>query len=153
LKELTKFLKKKKQEVKQDTELKNKIYNRKLFFRLVIVLIDFFFQKPMKQKIKSNVPSFLGNLIFFLAIYRFFFNFYILKNKIKTAKHQQKMNLWPPKVYFIFEKQKCFLEKCNFCQFIFVESFLYLEKPNQNRQKFSSYLFKKSSWQFKSLKK
>jgi hypothetical protein len=147
---MIKFLKKKKQEVKQDTELKNKIYNRKLFFRLVIVLIDFFFQKPMKQKIKSNVPSFLGNLIFFSNL-PILFNFYILKNKIKTAKHQQKMNLWPPKVYSIFEKQKCFLEKCNF--FIFVESFLYLEKPNQNRQKFSSYLFKKSSWQFKSLKK
>jgi hypothetical protein len=75
LKELIKLMKKKKQEVKQDTELKNKIYNRKLFFRLVIVLIDFFFQKPMKQKIKSNVPSFLGNLIFFLAIYRFFLIF------------------------------------------------------------------------------
>jgi hypothetical protein len=105
----------------------------------------------MKQKIKSNVPSFLGNLIFFSNL-PILFNFYILKNKIKTAKHQQKMNLWPPKVYSIFEKQKCFLEKCNF--FIFVESFLYLlEKPNQNRQKFSSYLFKKSSWQFKSLKK
>jgi hypothetical protein len=42
LKELIKLMKKKKQEVKQDTELKNKIYNRKLFFRLVIVLRHFF---------------------------------------------------------------------------------------------------------------
>jgi hypothetical protein len=50
LKELIKLMKKKKQEVKQDTELKNKIYNRKLFFRLVIVLIDIFFPKTNETK-------------------------------------------------------------------------------------------------------
>jgi hypothetical protein len=65
LKELIKLMKKKKQKVKQDTALKNKIYNRKLFFRLVIVLIDIFFPKTNETKNQIERPKFFGKPNFF----------------------------------------------------------------------------------------